>query len=139
MLKYSKNHTDDFQPFLYLASAYGHLGQTQNAKSAFETYNRTRVSLNHPPGTSALDQVAIYYLKDGGIEQERLRKGLLKAGFEVPPEVVEASSKGITLKKLTGGAVGRVYEAAKEHCRKHGRVAEYSRRIDSFLVVYLCV
>ena len=121
LLKYSKSHTDDFYPYLYLAAAYGHLGRKQNAKSAFETFNEIRVSLHVYPGTSALDQVSIYYLKDGGIEQERLRKGLLKAGFEVPPEVVEASSKGITLKKLAGGAVGRVYAAAKEHCQKHGK------------------
>ncbi len=121
LLNYSKSHTDDFQPFLYLAAAYGHLGRKQDAKSAFETYNKIRVSLHHYPATSALDQVAIYYLKDGGVEQERLRKGLLKVGFEVPPEVVEASSKGITLKKRAGGAVGQVYKAANDHCRKHGK------------------
>ncbi len=121
MLKYSESHADDFRPFLYLTAAYGHLGRKQNAKSAFETYSKIRVSLNHPPTTSPLDQVAIYYLKDGGVEQERLRKGLLKVGFQVPPEVVEASSEGITLKKIAGGVVGRVYEAAKEHCRKHGK------------------
>ncbi len=121
MLKYSESHADDFRPFLYLAAAYGHLGRKQNAKSAFETYSKIRVSLNHPPTTSPLDQVAIYYLKDGGVEQERLRKGLLKVGFQVPPEVVEASAEGITLKKIAGGVVGRVYEAAKEHCRKYGK------------------
>jgi len=121
LLKYSKSHKDDFRPFLYLAAAYGHLGRKQNAKSAFETYSKIRVSLNHPPTTSPLDQIAIYYLKDGGVEQERLRKGLLKVGFQVPPEVVEASSEGITLKKIAGGVVGRVYEAAKEHCRKYGK------------------
>ena len=123
LLKYSKSHTDDFQPYLYLTAAYGNLGQKQNAKSAFEIYNKVRVSLHRSPTTSPLDQVAIYYLKDGGVEQERLRKGLLKVGFQVPPEVVEASAEGITLKKIAGGAVGRVYDAAKEHCRNHGKKA----------------
>ncbi|NCF29931.1 MAG: tetratricopeptide repeat protein [Gammaproteobacteria bacterium] len=66
MLKYSKRHTDDFQPLLYLAAAYGYLGQKQNAESAFETYNKIRVSLDRYPATSAMDQVGIYYLKDGG-------------------------------------------------------------------------
>lgn len=121
LLNYSDSHSDDFPPFLYLAAAYGHLGQKQNAKTAFETYNKIRVSLGHPAASSALDQVAIFYLKDGGSEQERVREGLLKAGFEVPPEVVEESSEGIILKKAAGGAVGRVYAAAKEHCQKYGK------------------
>ncbi len=57
----------------------------------------------------------------GGVEEERLREGLRKAGFDAPPEVVEASSEGITLKRPADGTAARVYEAAKEHCRKHGK------------------
>ncbi len=121
LLAFSKSHTDNLLPYVYLASAYGHLGRNQEAKTAFETYKKVRVSLHVGSATSALDQVSIYHLKDGGAEQERVRKGLLKVGFEVPPEVVEASSEGITLKKLAGGAVGQVYKAANEHCRKHGK------------------
>jgi hypothetical protein len=68
-----------------------------------------------------MDQVAVYYFKRGGTEEERLREGLRKAGFDIPPEVVEASSEGITLIKPADGAVARVYEAAKEHCRSHGK------------------
>ena len=121
MLKYSNSHRDDSDPFLYLAAIYGHLGRKQEAKSAFETFKKTRAGLSIIRGTNALDQVAIYHFKDGGIEEERLREGLRKVGFDVPPEVVEASSKGITLKKLADGAVGLVYEAANEHCRKNGK------------------
>ncbi len=121
MLKYSNSHADDYRPFLYLAAAYGHLGRVRDAKSAFETYNKIRVSLHLVSTASALEQVAIYYFKSGGVEEERLREGLRNAGFDAPPKVVETSSEGITLKKSADGTVARVYEAAKEHCRKYGK------------------
>jgi TolB-like protein len=121
MLKYSKSHTDDFYPYLYMAAAYGHLGREQEAQSAFETYKQIRAKLGAYPATTALDQVAIYYFKRGGVEEERLREGLRKAGFDVPPEVVEASSEGITLKKSADGTTARVYETANKHCRIHGK------------------
>jgi len=121
MLKYSKSHPDNFYPFLYLAAAYGHLGRVRDAKSAFETYNKTRASLHLGPATNALEQVAIYFFKDGGVEEDRLHEGLRKAGFDAPPEVVEASSEGITLKKPADGTVVRVYETANEHCRQRGK------------------
>jgi TolB-like protein/Flp pilus assembly protein TadD len=121
MLKYSESHEDNKFPLLYLAAAYGHLGREQEAKSAFETYKKIRARLGAYPATSALDQVAIYYFTRGGVEEKRLHEGLRKGGFDLTPEVVEASSEGITLKKPTGGSVSRVYEAANEHCRKHGK------------------
>ena len=121
MLKYSKSRTDDYHPFLYLASAYGHLGRVRDAKSAFETFDKIRVSLHLVSTVSALDQVSGYFFKRGGVEEERLREGLRKAGFDAPPEVVKASSEEITLKRAADGTAARVYEAAKEHCRKHGK------------------
>ena len=42
-------------------------------------------------------------------------------GSDAPPEVVDASSEGITLKKLAGGSVGGIYELAKQHCLEHGK------------------
>jgi TolB-like protein/class 3 adenylate cyclase len=121
MLKYSKSHPNNFYPFLYMAAAYGHLGRKQEAISAVETYKKIRTSVDFPSPGGALEQVAIYFFKKGGIEEERLREGLRKAGFDAPPEVVEASSERITLKKPVDGAIGRVYEAANKHCRKHGK------------------
>ncbi len=129
LLEYSKSHPDNYYPFLYLAAAYGHLGREQEAKSAVKTYNTVRrrvyadrfYSSTFILGSSPLEQVARYYFKAGGIEEERLREGLRKAGFDVPPEVVEASSDAITLKKPVDGEIARVYGAAEEHCRKHGK------------------
>ncbi len=54
-------------------------------------------------------------------ETERLHEGLAKLGYELPPEVVEASPDGVTFKKTTYTSVAQVYDAAKEHCRKHGK------------------
>ena len=36
--RYSQRNAFDAQPFLYLASAYGHLGREDEAKSAFQTF-----------------------------------------------------------------------------------------------------
>ena len=121
LLKFSNSHPDNFYPFLYLASAYGHLEQEHDAKSAFKAYKNLRVSLHAGLASNAMDQVAVYFFKRGGTEEERLREGLRKAGFDIPPEVVGASSEGITLILPADGAVARVYEAAEEHCRSHGK------------------
>ena len=76
---------------------------------------------------------------------------LVFAACEVPePHVVAGTNRSVLIDQVeteNGFTVGSVLELgpsrakrlAEEHCRKHGRVAEYSRRIDSFLVVYLCV
>ena len=129
MLKYSKSHPDDYFPFVYLAAAYGHLGREQEAKSAVETYGHVRTVVLAGPdyyseystGANLLEQVSIYRLKDGGVEEQRLREGLRKAGFDPPPEVMEASPQGITLNRPARSAIARLYQAANEHCGKHGR------------------
>lgn len=66
-------------------------GGVRDAKSAFETFDKIRVSLHLVSTVSALDQVSGYFFKRGGVEEERLREGLRKAGFDAPPEVVKAS------------------------------------------------
>ena len=66
------------------------------------------------------------------------------------PHVAAGSSRLVLIDQIeteNGFRVGPVLELApsraerlaEEHCREHGRRAQYSRRIDSFLVVYLCV
>jgi tetratricopeptide (TPR) repeat protein len=123
MLKYSESYSDVIYPYLYLAAAYGHLGREQEARSVVETYTKKRASRGFGRRQSVLGQVGIYYFRDGGTEEERLREGLRKAGFDVPPEVVEASSEGITLKKPADGTAARVYETANEHCRQRGKTS----------------
>ncbi len=73
------------------------------------------------------------------------------AACEVPePHVAAGSSRLVLIDQVeteNGFRLGPVLEIgpsraerlAEEHCREHGRRAQYSRRIDSFLVVYLCV
>ena len=57
---------------------------------------------------------AVRYLKE---------KGLHKADIgDTQPEVVEASTKGITLKKTSPeSSLQRLYELASEHCGSHGK------------------
>ena len=121
ILKYVEIHSDSWLPFLYLASAYGYLGQESKAKSAFESFRKIREDQGFYVGSNALDQVAILYFKIGGIEEKRLREGLRKAGFDASPEVLESSSEGIRLRKSPYGTVARVYKTAEEHCQAHGK------------------
>ncbi len=66
------------------------------------------------------------------------------------PHVVAGTNRSVLIDQVeteNGFKVGPVLELgpsrakrlAEEHCREHGRRAQYSRRIDSFLVAYLCV
>ncbi len=77
---------------------------------------------------------------------------LVFAACEVPePHVVAGTNRLVLIDQVeteNGFRVGPVLEIgpssrakrlAEEHCREHGRRAQYSRRIDSFLVAYLCV
>ena len=76
---------------------------------------------------------------------------LVFAACEVPePHVAAGSSRLVLIDQVETDnrfRVGPVLELvpsraerlAEEHCREHGRRAQYSRRIDSSLVVYLCV
>ncbi len=77
---------------------------------------------------------------------------LVFAACEVPEShVVAGSNRSVLIDQVeteNGFTVGPVLEVghssakrlAEEHCREHGRAAQYSRRIiDSSLVVYLCV
>ena len=122
MLKFSQSHPDSFFPLLYLASAYGHMERESDARAAWESFKRVRDKLGYiATTTNALDQVSIYHFKGRSAEDLRVREGLRKAGFDAPPELVEASTEGITLKKPADGTISRVYETAKEHCRKHGK------------------
>ena len=52
-----------------------------------------------------------------------LRQGLHKAGIgNTPAEVVEASKKGITLKKTSvESPIQQLYKAAADHCHSHGK------------------
>ncbi len=76
---------------------------------------------------------------------------LVFAACEVPEPHVAAGTKSSVLidqvETENGFRVGPVLEhgpgraerLAEEHCREHGRRAQYSRKIDSFMVVYDCV
>ena len=54
-------------------------------------------------------------------ETDRLHKGLAKLGYEVPPEVVEATPEKIVLKKTPTTPIAQVYAAAAKHCRDLGK------------------
>jgi adenylate cyclase len=121
MLKYSESHPDSLHRLLYLAAAYGHLGREEESRAAIDAFKK-EIQANLGTGIlDAIGQVGILRFKDGGIEDLRLREGLRKVGFDAPPEVVNASPEEITLKKPADGRVTRVYEAAREHCRRHGK------------------
>ncbi|NCF81589.1 MAG: tetratricopeptide repeat protein, partial [Proteobacteria bacterium] len=121
MLKHSESHPDSVHRLLYLAAAYGHLGREEESRAAIDTFKK-EIQANMGTGViGTIDQVGILRFKDGGIEDLRLREGLRKVGFDASPEVVNASSEEITLKKPADGTVTRVYEVAREHCRKHGK------------------
>ena len=130
MVKYSRSHPDDSLLFLYLASAYGYLDRKQEASAAYERYKEVRVNLGGNPATNALDQVSSLFLSRGGEEEKRVREGLRKAGFDIQPEVVEATPQGITLERPADSAVRRVYEAARVHCREHGKSSAIMSTMD---------
>jgi TolB-like protein len=123
MVRATEHNPDDLRSFLYLASAYGHLERQQDAESAFETYKELRAkipALQSSASTYTSEKLGIFLFKRQA-ETEQLHKGLVKLGYELPPKVVEASLEGITLEKTTYTSVAQVYDAAKEHCRKHGK------------------
>ncbi len=120
--RFTQHNAADYEPFVYLAAAYGHLGQEDEAKSAFQTLNKTFLKLRDDRVSWRLEQ-----LDESRVFPEQaavlLRKGLHKADIgDTQPEVVEASTKGITLKKTSPeSSLQRLYELASEHCRSHGK------------------
>ncbi|GMQ75565.1 MAG: adenylate/guanylate cyclase domain-containing protein [Gammaproteobacteria bacterium] len=118
--RYTQRNAADYQPFLYLASAYGHLGREDEAKSAFQTLNKIFLNLRGDKRPWRLEQLRVL---SGKQTTDLLREGLHKAGIgDTQPEVVEASAKGITLKKTSPeSSLQRLYESASEHCRRYGK------------------
>ncbi len=125
MIRATEHNPGDLRSFLYLAAAYGHLERQQDAKSAFETFKELRAripSLASSWPTYTSEQLNLLLFKRQA-ETERLHKGLSKLGYELPPEVVEASPEGITFKKSTFTTAAQVYDAAAEYCRKREKTS----------------
>jgi TolB-like protein len=120
--RYSQRNAFDAQPFLYLASAYGHLGREDEAKSAFQTFTDIFRGLRRDDHrTWWLERLETRTVSER--TRELLREGLHKAGIgKTPPEVIEASMEGITLRKTSSvGPVHQLYEAASDHCSSYGK------------------
>jgi adenylate cyclase len=120
--KFTQRNATFIGPFLYLASAYGHLGREDEAKSTFQTLNEIYQSLlpdDHDPWR--LENLDTQRFSRQAADL--LREGLQKAGIgKTPAEVVAASKKGITLKKTSAASpLQQLYEAASEHCRSHDK------------------
>jgi tetratricopeptide (TPR) repeat protein len=131
--RFTQRNAADYQPFLYLAAAYSHLGREDEAKSAFQTLNKIFLNLRgdqRPWRLEQLDDTRIFSKHAAGL----LREGLHKVGVgDTQPEVVEASAKGITLKKTSPeSSLQQLYELASEHCRSQGKksslISSSSRR-----------
>ena len=122
MRKYAQRFTSVYEPHLYLAAAYGHLGRESEAKAAFRTLNEIFARVWRPNRRFVLEDLQDLRYRDQA-EPERLREGLAKAGISSEIETVAASSNSITLKKALMGSADRVFLTAKEHCRKHGKHA----------------
>jgi len=118
--RFTQRNAADYQPFLYLAAAYGHLGREDEAKSAIQTLNKIFLNLRDDRRAWRLEQIddTRIFSKQAA---DLLRGGLHKAGIgDTQPEVIEASAKGITLKKTSPeSSLQRIYELASEHCRSH--------------------
>ena len=120
--RFTQHNAADYEPFVYLSAAYGHLGQEDEAKSTFQALNKIFLKLRGDRQSWRLEQ-----LDESRVFAEQaavlLREGLHKADIgSTPSEVVEASTKGITLKKTSPeSSLQRLYELASEHCRSHGK------------------
>ena len=120
--RFTQRNENFHLPFLYLASAYGHLGREDEAKSAFQTHSTIWLKERGDQILWRIDR--LLDSRDFGRQAaDLLRQGLYKAGIgNTPPEVVEASTKGITLKKTsTESPIRLLYDLAAEHCRSHGK------------------
>jgi adenylate cyclase len=119
--RFTQRNATDYYPFLYLASAYGHLEREDEAKSAFQTGNQIFQSLRLNRLPWSVEQLATRRFSEQAAGL--LREGLHKVGIgTTPAEVVEASVKGITLRKASPeSSLLRLYETASDHCRSHGK------------------
>lgn len=118
----TQRNPSGYQPFLYLAACYGHLGLKNEAKSAFRALDETYQSYNPDDSNPwRLEQLD----RENFSEQAAalIRAGLDKAGIgSTPPEVIEASQERITLRKTSPESPIRlIYESASEHCQRHGK------------------
>ena len=119
--RFTQRNATDYYPFLYLASAYGHLEREDEAKSAFQIGNEIYQSLRLSQLPWNVEQLATRRFSEQAAGL--LREGLHKAGIgTTPAEVVEASMKGITLRTASPeSSLLRLYETASDHCRSHGK------------------
>ena len=120
--RFTQRNASHLYPFLYLASAYGHLGREDEAKFAFQKLNEVSQSLrpdDHNPWRLERLDTRRFSKQTADL----LREGLHKAGIgKTPAEVVEASKKGITLRKASPeSSLQRLYESASKHCRSYGK------------------
>ena len=119
---FTQRDAADYLPFLYLTAAYGHLRREDEAKSAFQSLSKIYLSLRSDQAAWKLEQ-----LDDTRVFSKRaadlLREGLQTAGIgSTQAQVIEASAKGITLKKTSPqSSLQKLYKLASEHCQSHGK------------------
>ena len=136
--RFTQRNATYYRPFLYLASAYGHLGQEDEAKSAFQTGDEIFQNLREDQIPWKIDRLldTREFSKQAA---DLLRQGLHMAGIgKTPAEVVEASMKGITLKKTSvESPIQQLYKAAADHCHSHGKKSSLSSS-SSPTYVFIC-
>ena len=120
--RYSQRNAFDLEPYLYLASAYGHLKRYDEANSAFEECNQlVRKLLRDQNRWCRIESLEGILVDDR--TRELIREGLNAAGIgSTPPEIIEASTDGILLRRTSpASAIQDLYDFAKEHCRRFGK------------------
>ena len=120
--RYSQRNAFDLYPFLYLASAYGHLDRADEARSAFEKCNEMyRNLLRSERRSCRIEDIAILPVSEQ--MRELLREGLIAAGIgTATPEIIEATSERIVLRKVSPAApIQDLYDFAQAHCRQFGK------------------
>lgn len=120
--RFTQRDALEYKPYVFLAAAYGHLGQENEAKTAYQTLSEIFLKLRDDRRSWRLEQLDDTQIF-GKQAADLLRQGLHKAGIgTTQPQVVEASSKGITLKKSSPeSSIKQIYELASEHCRNYGK------------------